>query len=159
MSLTYAECTCPKCGAKYKESCNTWMYGSPIRICRNCNEEYIDNRWREVAVEGFDPRSGNADFYLKGTLGLIAFTLICAALLFWMINSSGHFPVKMAACVIGGILGSLFCGYRLFRIKSGSEAKDNAIYMEESKKRMQNKEYVKKLEEYGYNIPDEFKNQ
>ena len=158
MSLSYIEGSCPKCGAKTKESCNTWVYGSPIRVCKSCGEEYLDKRWREVAIDGFDPRSQNSDFYLKGTLGFVAFTAICVLLTVWMAGTSGRIPLKIIACVIGGILGTVFCAYRLIKIKSGAAEKENAMFMQESKDRLKNADYVKKLEEYGYNIPPEFKN-
>ncbi len=157
MSLSYAEMTCPNCGAKTKESCNTWMYGSPVKTCASCNTEYIDRRWREVAIDGFDPRSSNSGFYLKGLLGFVVFTVVCVLLLFLMSASSGHFPLKLLIAAIGGILGSVFCAYRLFVIKSGIQDKDNAVFMTESKQRLKNSEYVEKLEKYGYKIPDEFK--
>ena len=66
MEMNFIEGTCPKCGAKTREKCNTWVYGSPIRTCGSCKTEYLDKRWREVAIDGFDPRSNNSSFYLKG---------------------------------------------------------------------------------------------
>ncbi|MBQ6555506.1 MAG: hypothetical protein IJR45_02125 [Firmicutes bacterium] len=157
MNISYVEGSCPNCGAKTKESCNTWVYGSPIRTCKSCNAEYIDKRWREVAIDGFDPRSQNADFYLKGTLGLAVFTIVCILLTVWMAGTSGRIPLKMIACIIGGALGTVFCAYRLIKIKSGAVEKENAAFMEESINRLKNADYVKKLEEYGYKIPEEFK--
>ena len=76
MQISYTEWVCPECKTKNRESCNTWMYGSPIRECKACRCEYLDKRWREVAIEGFDPRSNNAKLYVKGALFLLALALL-----------------------------------------------------------------------------------
>ena len=59
MTISIAEWTCPECKTKNRETCNAWMYGSPIRQCKACRSEYLDRRFREVAIDGFDPRSNN----------------------------------------------------------------------------------------------------
>lgn len=51
ISMGYVEWNCPKCGKKNREACNAWVYGSPIRNCKACNQEYFDDRWREIALE------------------------------------------------------------------------------------------------------------
>ena len=68
MNMNYVEGNCPHCGVKTKEPCNTWVYGSPVRTCPSCKTEYLDKRWKEVAIDGFDLRSMNASFYLKATI-------------------------------------------------------------------------------------------
>ena len=157
MNINYMECTCPNCGAKSKESCNTWGYGSPIRICKSCNHEYLDNRWREVAIEGFDPRSTNAGFYLKAMLILFVFSAVCLVLTLVMLKTKGYCPLKLYACDFFGPAAAVICGILCLRIKLGFEDKNNAVFMEESKKRLESELYIKKLEEYGYTIPDEYK--
>ena len=75
MKMNYAEWVCPKCKTKNRETCNMWMYGSPIRECKACRSEYLDRRWREVAIDGFDPRSKNAKFYAKGAAFLLSLAI------------------------------------------------------------------------------------
>ena len=48
--MNFIEGTCPKCGAKTRENCNTWVYGSPVRICKSCKTEYLDI----ILEAGFD---------------------------------------------------------------------------------------------------------
>ena len=64
--MGYVEGNCPKCGTKIREKCNAWVYGSPIRTCPSCQSEFLDKRFREVAIGGFDPRANNPKFYLFG---------------------------------------------------------------------------------------------
>lgn len=47
--MGFMEGNCPTWGKKIRESCNAWMYGSPIRTCPKCKSEFIDNWWREAA--------------------------------------------------------------------------------------------------------------
>lgn len=156
MSLSYMEITCPSCGAKSKESCNTWAYGSPIKICTSCNTEFIDRRFTEPAVEGLNRKSTDSSMYLKGLLFMLIFTAVSAVLLFVMSKTNGYFPTKMIACTVGGILGSVLCGVMFFRIKLGFADKENNAYLEESEKRLQNRDYAEKLCGYGYNVPDKY---
>ena len=153
--MNFIEGTCPKCGAKTRENCNTWVYGSPVRICKSCKTEYLDRRWREVAVDGFDPRSQNSSFYLKGFIGFLIFTVLCAIWLIWLINNTGSYPSKLLGCVMVGGLGTLLCGFLYLRIKLEFEEKNNRKYLEESKQRLQNPEYVRKLIAYGYDISED----
>lgn len=155
--MGYIEGNCPNCGAKTGENCNAWVYGSPIRTCPKCKSEYLDNRWREVAIDGFDPRSNSPSFYIKGFFGFLIFTIACIAVLIWMIRTQGHYPVKLLGCALLGIVGTLGCGVVFLRIKLGYEEKKNAVFLEESKRRLQDKEYVEKLVSYGYNIPAEYR--
>lgn len=157
MNINYVESICPHCGAKNREGCNTWMYGSPIRTCKSCNHEYLERKWREVAIDGFDPRSTNAGFYLKGGLGMFAFGGVCLMILLYLSFTKGYYPTKLLACVILSFAASVICLIMFLRIKLGFDDKYNAVFLEESKNRLKDPEYIKKLEEYGYTVPDEYK--
>ena len=154
--MGYIEGNCPKCGEKTKESCNLWVYGSPIRYCVRCKQEYLDKRWREVAIDGFDPRSTNPGLYLKATLGFGAAALALGGWLYYSINFMHSYnTIFVALAAICGIATVLFL-VMLIRNKMGVEDKINAASLAESRRRLQNPEYVRKLQEYGYQIPEEF---
>ncbi|MBR1737225.1 MAG: hypothetical protein IJ736_09460 [Firmicutes bacterium] len=157
MNINYIESTCPNCGKKIKENCNTWLYGSPIRKCSSCNTEYLDKRWREAAIDGFDPRSTNSAFYLKAALTFLVFTIACSLYLAFTINILGHYSAKVVACICLGALATFACSFLYLRIKLGFEDKKNNTYLQESKERLKDAEYINKLENYGYTIPDEYK--
>ena len=96
MTISIAEWTCPECKTKNRETCNAWMYGSPIRQCKACRCEYLDKRFREVAIDGFDPRSNNPKFYMKGALFLLVLALVDGGLaLYQYIN--GYYSIKILA--------------------------------------------------------------
>ena len=152
--MGFVEGNCPKCGKKIREKCNAWVYGSPIRTCPKCKSEFLDKRWREVAIDGFDPRTNNPKLYLFGFLGFLIFTILCIACRILMINIWGSYPTKLLGCIIIGIIGTIGCVLILLIQITGIEDKNNAKFMEESKKRLQDKNYVEKLISYGYDIPD-----
>ena len=157
MSLNFLEWDCPSCGKHNREDTNTWCYGTPIRHCRHCDGEYLDRRWREVAVEGFDPRSTNSSLYLKGCIGFALFAAIMALWIFWSIRTKGYYMTLNAFCVGLGVLASIACFVLWIRIRTGAESKNQAPYMEESMQRMQDPAYVQKLISYGYQVPDTFR--
>ena len=156
MQISYAEWVCPECKNKNRESCNTWMYGSPIRECKACRSEYLDKRWREVAIDGFDPRSNNAKVYVNGTLFLLAMAAICGILIYFQ-YAKGYYSTKIIVVGALSALASIACGINALRIKLGFAAKDNDKYMAESQARLRDPQYVKKLEGYGYRIDESLK--
>ena len=98
MPISVAEWTCPECKTKNRETCNAWMYGSPIRQCKACRSEYLDRRFREVAIDGFDPRSNNPKFYMKGALFLLVLALVAGGLAFYQ-----HTPALSDAFFLKGV--------------------------------------------------------
>ena len=151
MQISYTEWVCPECKTKNRESCNTWMYGSPIRECKACRSEYLDRRWREVAIEGFDPRSNNAKLYVKGALFLLALALVCGVLTYFQYNG-GHYSMKVVIAGVASALGAIACGINALRIKLGFQNKDNDKYMAESNFGRSDQKYGEKLRKYGYKV-------
>lgn len=156
MNINFVEGICPNCGAKTKEPCNTWVYGSPIKTCRSCNSEYIDNRFKEVAIDGFDARSSNPKLYLIMTIVFLVVAIICTFVLSVFISNDRAFPVALIGCIIIAYFGTILCGIFYLRIKLGYEDKNKEKQLAESKERLMDKSYVSKLIDYGYNIPDEY---
>ena len=155
--MGYVEWTCPKCKKKNREGCNAWVYGSPIRYCKGCNAEFFDNRWRELAIEGSEPASKNAKFYIGATIVSLIFTCLCVLWLMNDIETRGSYPTKLLGCVILGVICTIGCFVIFLRIVTGYEDKQNKKYYDESVQRLQNKAYVEKLISYGYNVPERFR--
>ena len=151
MQINYAEWVCPECKTKNREACNTWMYDSPIRECKACRSEYLDRRFREVAIDGFDPRSNNVQLYAKVALVLLAIALVCGIMIYFQ-YARGFYSVKIIAVGAGSVLIGIACGINALRIKLGFQAKDNDKYMEESKARLSDPQYIEKLRKYGYKV-------
>lgn len=154
--MGFSEIKCPHCGKMNRETCNTWMYDTPIRVCKNCNNKYLDKRYREVAIEGPDQRSVDPAFYLKG-MGVMAFIFIgTLGILLYQINVRGYYSNRLLGCVLMGFLGFIACGVLFLRNRLGIETKNNQKYLRESESRLANKEYVQELIEFGYEVPDKY---
>lgn len=148
---------CPHCGKMNRESCNAYMYGSPIRVCQSCGRKYTDLRYTEPAINGFDPKSANSSVFAKGA-GIFAagfvFTLVWVII---SINTRGSYSIKMAGASFICLLGLIICIVSLIRIKSGIAEKENLRYLEESEQRLADKEYVKELIEMGIDVPEKYR--
>ena len=154
------ELRCKNCGKKlltyepYERK-----YGSPLRSCKKCNQEYIDPRYHELAVTGIPEREFKLPtmvvmlvigvlitwrgVYLFGMRGLDALSetlpwLLPAVILFMGI-----------VLVIGSIVESI-------RIISGSKRRKYERLLEESKSRLLDENYINKLQELGYLVQERY---
>ncbi len=149
---------CPHCGKKTKENCNAWAYGSPVKVCPECKNEFLDKRFTEVAIEGFERRIVDPSIFLKGMVFFAAMTLLCIFLFIFMVKFNGWYPTKIIGCIGIGVLGTLFCAVMFVRVKFGFEEKGMEKYIKESEERLKNREYAEKLKSYGYEVPDKYLN-
>lgn len=155
--MGYFEINCPHCGKINRESCNAYMYGSPVRICKNCGEKYIDSRYREPAISGFDPKSANVSFYGKGSIGFgIAFACFFGWFLYCAL-ADGVYSLRVGILCIGCLFGFIGCLIQFVRIKSGSADRENAKYLEKSEKRLSDRGYVDELIKMGINVPEKYR--
>ena len=156
MGFGYLEGNCGKCGEKTREPSNAFAYGSPIRFCPKCKQEYLDRRWREVAVQGFDPKSTSVAYYAKAFLILFAITALSGGWLYYTMHFKGYYYTMVVAIVIVCAIASVASLGLMAWIALGFAAKSNAKYLAESERRMRNPEYVKKLQACGYVIPAKY---
>ena len=148
---------CPHCKQKVIESykiINPYLYGSKIRKCPKCGGEIFDNRWREVAIQGFDPIQDTEKTYASR----FGFSLVAAGLCFMNMNykhSLGNPTMIKVGCWFALILGGFILIF-YFRHLFGFVKRKNAKYMEESIERMRDPEYVSKIKAHGVTVPEEY---
>ncbi|MBR4342563.1 MAG: hypothetical protein IKP88_07635 [Lachnospiraceae bacterium] len=149
---------CPHCKKKVILSykiVNPYLYGSKIRKCPKCGGEIFDNRWREVAIQGFDPVQDTEVKYSSW----FGFGLIASALMLMRMDpaklpfgSPTMFRVGIwFLFILGGIILIIF-----FRHIFGFVKRKNAKYMAESIQRMKDPDYVNKLRSKGIKIPEKY---
>ena len=160
--MQFVESYCPNCNYLNEFPCNNvWRYGSPIVKCQKCQSEYLDDQFREVAIEGIAPKSSKASLYFFLGLVFLALSLIEAAIavmIYFHTLTPGinHYEKAIIGSIIGGI-ASLPCFFMSLRIKFGFQNNSNEKYIQESEERLKDPIYVQKLESYGYKIHDKFK--
>lgn len=150
------EYLCPNCGAKVTERSGLWnsyLYGSKIRKCKKCDTDIFDNRWKEVAWEGFNPTHMRQNKFC----GLWALIAIIVAVLggVWKYYEEMYLytsSILSDSIIAVAIMVTLYCIVKIFRIKTGIEERANQKFMEESKARMQDETYLKKLRDHGLRV-------
>ncbi|MBP5281789.1 MAG: hypothetical protein J6Z22_04740 [Lachnospiraceae bacterium] len=154
--MGYMEGKCGHCGETVKEKSNMWAYGSPIRFCPRCKQEYLDRRWREVAIEGFDPKSTSPAYYVKAFFLCLACLAVSGGWTYYTVHYRNEYHTAMVALIIVSAIGAIGCLILSLGIALGFMKKGNEQYLQESERRMRDPEYVKKLQAYGYRIPEKY---
>ncbi|MEE1281164.1 MAG: hypothetical protein UHK60_02775 [Acutalibacteraceae bacterium] len=156
MQQTFGKC--PHCGKdialNYLE--REWKYGSPIRVCKKCNQKYLDKRYHEITVEGINPDSFNMRRIKFSLLFGVVFLLVSVLFNAYTILLKGYYHTSMVLLGLGGIM---LIGYTLvdfIRIKTGAKQRSLEKVTIESVKRLQNKEYAQELASLGYNVPEKY---
>ena len=120
-------------------------------------EKYIDSRYREPAISGFDPKSTNTALYGKGSIGFgIAFACIFGWFLYCA-PANGVYSLRVGILSVGCLLMFIGCLIQFVRIKSGSADREKSKYLEESEKRLSDKGYVDELIKMGINVPEKYR--
>lgn len=150
---------CPYCGKKFNDyNASSQDYGSPVRKCRYCKKEYLDERYHEIAIEGYSDKSLNVKNSMKVIpIGLILF-VIAGGMSAYTIYFRGYYMMKGVAAAFGGLIIMIFGIVDAVRIKTGLKARSLENKKEESEKRLRNKEYAQLLSELGYPVPDKYLN-
>lgn len=155
--MGYSEYNCPHCGKINRESCNAHMYGSPIRICKSCGKKYVDNRYTEPAINGFDRKSTAPSVYAKGAGIFAAGFVLTLGWVLISIKTKGSYQIKMAGASVICLLGLIMCIAMFVHIKSGAAEKENQKFLEESEKRLSDKDYVRELIDNGIDVPEKYR--
>lgn len=148
---------CPYCGAKIKDYvANKWLYGSPVRVCGKCGKNYIDRRYHEIAVEGYQPGTLSVKRALKVLLICIALFLICAGILYYELNFQSYYHPMYLFLVPMSAFAVIFMIVDIIRIKTGSKERALEKLKAESEERLGDTEYARTLKSIGYNVPQRF---
>ena len=147
---------CPKCGRKDYGLGNAYLYGSPIRKCPNCGKEYYDDRYREVAIKGFDPKTTSPK---NGIIGIVVMGIMSVLIWFHIkhLASAGLFSFKWQILFVFTVFAIIYLMVNVFKNIFGLYDKMNAKELKESEERLKDKEYVRKLIELRYYVPDKYK--
>lgn len=154
--MSMMEETCGRCGEKVREKGNTWGYGSPIRTCPFCKQEFLDRRWREIAVQGLDPKSTSPLYFIKAFLLCLVALAVSGGWTYYTVHYHNEYYTSVVAVIIVSAIGAVGCLALALWIALGFTKKGNEKYRQESEMRMRDPEYVKKLQQCGYQIPAKY---
>ena len=150
---------CPECGKKFMfYDDNQYYYGSPVRTCKKCGEQYIDRRYHEIAIEGIQ----------KGQMSVRAYiiSMLIGGFFIWrgihltqyrMLGSveimKWFLPVTFILLGIGVIIASIV---EIILISTGKKAEKFEKLTFESEERLRDRNYAWTLKQEGYNVPEQF---
>lgn len=144
---------CPACNQPYEKNFYAGKpkpeekirYGSPIKVCKYCKKEFIDQDYKEIELEGVP----NKEDYERFTKGTILYTVLSFAMAFFAFLFEFKF-LPILFVVLGIIIiGSDILTYskRLKHLEKETLA---------SKERLSDPEYAKRLVEHGYRVPERY---
>lgn len=149
---TYQTKKCPHCGKVYERNSyagrpskdNRTKYGSPLIVCSSCRKGFLDDEYREIAIDGpreVDTKRISPAGIVYGLLGVII----------GLVGFSGGSVV--AGCIFL-IMGLYFPLSELSSYEKRQEAlKKEALA---SEMRLQNPTYAATLKRLGYDVPEKY---
>ena len=147
---------CPHCGKKiwgYNQSSRD--FGTPIKYCKHCRNPYLDTRYIELAVEGYNPNYLTTKKGFRILLIGIIGTVLAGGLN--LLNYyRGYYSVRGILCSVLALILILIGIVDIIRVKTGLKAKALEKKKAESAKRLQDKEYALTLKNCGYNVPQKY---
>lgn len=143
---------CPFCGAKQTKTENRWCYGSPVRKCDKCGNEFLDRRFTELAISGIPENQLSVKRGVMGMLWGLAFVLAG----FLLSLMAGSWTIKSSVISIGGGLMALCFLADMISILTGNKLKKFEEIKNLSEERLSDHNYAKTLAELGYNVPEKF---
>ncbi len=137
---------------------NSFGYQSPLITCPKCSKDFLYKAFHEPAAEGIDKKWLNVGIPLKRALIYTAIWAVCWSAIYFI--PSLTIPLKIRVLLLG--LSAFFMLYGLLnwwtviRIQSGKEAKLLLKLVQESEKRLQDENYVRRLYNVGYKVPKKY---
>lgn len=139
---------CPHCHRAYvvNDSYGAYYLGSPLRVCKNCGESFVDKEFKELALTDVKPLdklpvSVNTAIAVIGA-GIIAFAAFKSS---WNL-----FGIILIGIALYLVISEIF-GYKN-KMKWIKEERQASII------RLSNPKYAKFLKELGYEVPDKYLN-
>lgn len=149
--------SCPHCKKRFSSyNASSSDFGSPIRKCRYCQKEYLDRRYHEIAVEGWNESSLNPMNSLKVAGIGLAGVLIAGGLTAYTIYTKGYYMMKGALAGILAFVIMIVGIVDFIRVKTGAKQRSIDKKKVESEERLKNREYAMLLAENGYNVPEKY---
>lgn len=155
MAMKQLTKTCPHCGMVAEQRAigrwghklqpeDYWAYGSPLKMCRNCQKLYIDKDYRELAIT---PLRSYDKAPLTSSTYLLVMTGVILGGVFYLAGQTA------IACIAGGVaVMYTIADLAFFPTRLKKLEKEKAA----SEKRMSDPQYAQALKNSGFDIPDQY---
>ena len=154
---------CPHCHKSiennylYPKNWNSFGYLSPLITCPKCKKDFLCKAFHEPAAEGVDKKWLNIGIPLKRALICTAIGAVCWSICFFTPNATlGSKEELLIISSVYVLAFGIINWLTVIRIKSGKEAKLLLKLVQESEKRLQDENYVRRLYNLGYKVPEKY---
>ena len=157
----YNEVKCRGCGKRLLTYEQTgYKYGSPLKVCKKCQTEYLDPRFVEPAVSGF---SAKETIVLSYSIILVVGVLLAMRGIHMysmrMLNMADEFQWLMPTLILAAGIALILGGsVEIIMIMTGAKQKKLDHLLTESENRLRDVNYAAKLSKLGYPIPKNYLN-
>ena len=143
---------CPRCGEVYASDYyalnpskeNRTKYGSPLKTCKSCGSSFLDDEYREIAVEGVR----DVDTRHISPFGIFAACFGIAIFLFGLYVGAGKTAAMiMALCCLDPLAELLSYKQRTKQLEAERQA---------SEERLKDPAYALALKKAGYPVPNRY---
>lgn len=154
--MTYKTKSCPYCGKTYAWMETTYRhYGSPLRVCSQCNKTFVDKSYQELACIDY----GTADVHkiepisvFSVIIGLIF--IVLSTLQATAPDDGGMFILFLLSGIFLLCAGCYFVKKDISTYPSRCKQLEREISL--SRKRLSNPEYARKLHSLGIDVPIDY---
>ena len=154
---TVAELKCPHCGKIVStRAANDYRYGSPLKNCRFCKENYLDPFFHELAAE---PPAPNAFSVKHKLFGMVVFAVVFAVCFgfHWLeVTYEDSYHPMFAWLMVLTAVGEILFLAEIILIKTGFKERRTERLRKESEERLKNPVYARELARLGYPVPREY---
>ena len=149
---TFQTKKCPHCGKVYERNSygghpskdNRTQYGSPLKFCASCKKGFMDDEYREIAIDG--PRE--ADTMRISPAGIVYSLILLLAGICGFVSDMPVIGFFLIAVALYMSLSELLT-YDKRQKKLQAEAAA-------SEARLRNPAYAMLLKQYGYDVPEKY---
>lgn len=154
---TTVELKCPHCGKIVAtRAANQYRYGSPLKNCRFCKENYLDPFFHELAAEPPAPNAFSVKHKLVGMAVFAVMFAACFAFHWLEVTYENSYHPMFAWLMVILAVGEILFAAEIILIKTGFKERRTERLRKESAERLKNPVYARELARLGYPVPAEF---
>lgn len=154
---TMVELKCPHCGKIVAtRAANRYSYGSPLKNCRFCKENYLDPFFHELAAEPPAPNAFSVKHKLIG-MGLFAVFFAISFAFHWLeVTYENSYHPMFAWLMVILAVGEILFVAEIILIKTGFKERRTERLRKASEERLKNPVYARELARLGYPVPKKY---
>lgn len=147
---------CPRCGESIGQPSKYQPYGSPVRVCKTCEQTYLDDSYIELAL--YKKNMYQVRRIDKSSLFAAFLSFVVIILMFWALFAGS---IKFLPFFGGFLIQLVIFAVAAFVVLNGLQNYSRLIKKQErersaSENRLRDPKYAWALKEIGYQVPEKY---